>query len=165
MNSAILSSDGRYRYMLRRHLPHDLIEGPNMTDTVAFVMLNPSTADAAKDDPTIRKCLGFAKRWGFGAIMVANLFAYRATDPDDMIDAHSAGIDITGSQNHVHVEQVLRTATLVVAAWGGNAARLPDGLRPIVERSPGLQCLGRTKGGHPTHPLYVPYDKKLEPFA
>ena len=86
--SAEISECGKYRWWLRRRWA----DGP----VVCFVMLNPSTADAEQDDPTIRRCIGFAQAWGCGALEVRNLFPFRATNPADMLKAAKAGVDIRG---------------------------------------------------------------------
>jgi hypothetical protein len=85
---AVFSADGRYRYRLTRDL--------GGKTTVTFIMLNPSTADANLDDPTIRRCKGFAKDWGYGRLIIVNLFAFRATDPRDMWKAHELGVNVIG---------------------------------------------------------------------
>lgn len=154
-SSAVISADGLYRYRLERG------DGT----AVAFLMLNPSTADATHDDPTIRKCLGFAKRWGFERIIVVNLFAFRATDPRDLAAAHRRGVNVVGPDNVYHVEQAMRDSGLVVAAWGRHAeAKWAVG---EANRWSGrlMQCLGNTKGGSPRHPLLVPYDTELKTFV
>lgn len=162
---AKLSSNGVYRYALWRKWSH-------WEPLATFVMLNPSTADASIDDPTIRKCMGFARRWGAGGIWVVNLFAYRATDPRGLL---SAG-DPIGPHNDGWVKtafQDIDCTPLVVAAWGacGGAAnqRL---LAPRVSwfrslaRDLGvpLQCLGTTRTGAPRHPLMLAYDTPLRPW-
>jgi hypothetical protein len=103
---AVLSDDGRYRYRLSRRWT----EGP----TLHWVMLNPSTADADKDDPTIRRCVGFATHNGFGSISVCNLFALRATNPRELIPACSAAV---GPANDKFIQEIPSGST-VVAAWG-----------------------------------------------
>lgn len=168
---AVLSPDGLYRYRLDRWWG----EGP----TVCFVMLNPSTADASVDDPTIRKCLGFAKRWGASAITVVNQFAYRATKPSDLrAFGLLAGEDAArGPENVRHLETALRQADEVVCAWGagGGVIERPrgDGFSylniPLLARKVNptvpVSCLGYTKGGMPRHPLMLGYSTQSEPFT
>ncbi len=116
-------------------------------------MLNPSTADAAADDPTIRRCIGFARAWGFGALEVVNLFAYRATRPADLFAAD----DPVGPRNDRFVRAAARSAAMVVAAWGvhgtrrGRDADVLATLRILGS----VHCLGTTKRGQPRHPLFV----------
>jgi hypothetical protein len=122
-------------------------------------MLNPSTADALMDDPTIRRCMGFARRWGFSAVSVRNLFAFRATKPKDLLTA----LDPTGGGRGDMELRTAGTADMTVVAWGAHvplnrdhqALRMIDGM---------LHCLGKTKHGHPRHPLYVRAGHPLEVF-
>ena len=103
-----------HRYTLRRNWIGD--EG-----VVNFIMLNPSTADDNFDDPTIRRCVGFAKRWGYSGISVTNLFAYRATDPNDLIKLlmTNGGFRLAvGEENTVHLGREAKNAQLIVCAWG-----------------------------------------------
>jgi hypothetical protein len=127
-------------------------------------MLNPSTADAETDDPTIRRCISFAKREGAGGIIVANLYAYRATDPASLW----AREDPYGPQNDAALIGVAKWAAVagvpLVCAWGTHGGR---NNRPIVlmqQVGAKLVCLGKTKDGHPRHPLYVRGDKPLEAY-
>jgi hypothetical protein len=123
-----------------------------------FIMLNPSTADADVDDPTIRRCMGFARSRNFGGIVVANLFAFRATKPQDM----KAAADPVGPANNQCIQEVLAQACIddvpVLAAWGahGNYRGRDKQVVAIAERP--FYCLGQTKDGHPRHPLYVRAD-------
>ncbi|TMC73897.1 MAG: DUF1643 domain-containing protein [Chloroflexi bacterium] len=144
---ATFSADRRYRYRLWRRWDRT-------RPIVAFVMLNPSTADARHDDPTIRRCLGFARRWGYGGIEVVNLFAYRATDPRALRTVR----DPVGRANRGHIQSALRRATLVIVAWGARA----DGslLAELAE----ARCLGLTRAGQPRHPLYLRGDVRPVPF-
>lgn len=146
--SAVFSSDRIYRYELRRTWDASL-------PTVAFVGLNPSTADETADDPTIRRCIGFAKRWGYGGLVMLNLFAFRATDPRVMRSA----TDPVGPDNDWHLTHV--KAETIVAAWG--AGGLYRGRDHEVWHLLGgrLSALGFTKDGHPRHPLYVRGDTEL----
>lgn len=145
---ALLSDCGAYRYLLTREID-PLLPGPRCL----WVMLNPSTADAKQDDPTIRRCIGFARAWGCTAMTVVNLFALRATDPVELF-AHR---DPVGPENasHVVAQLGLHRGGIIVAAWGAcPAAREALPLQQEVARA-GARCLGTTKDGSPRHPLYV----------
>lgn len=154
---AVFSPCGTYRYLLTRELG-----GPR---TVLFVMLNPSTADASADDPTLRRCIGFARAWGFGRVEVVNLFAYRATKPADMLARLKAGEDVVGPENDQHIVHAVERAERVVLGWGANAARpqlraratyvAEILVRGSYETEPPL-CLRVTKEGCPEHPLMIP---------
>lgn len=127
-------------------------------------MLNPSTADEVDDDPTIRRCISFARREGAGALDVVNLFAFRATKPEALFDAP----DPQGPMNRIEVASAATGATnaggWVVAAWGAHwLADLPGADCAVMLRDFGvsLRCLGHTKGGAPRHPLYVKGDAPL----
>jgi len=155
---AIHSDDGRYRYQLTREWG----DGP----VVSWIMLNPSTADAYEDDPTIRKVVGFSKRWGYDGVHVANLFAFRSTDPK----ALSLADDPVGPQNDLYVAGSM-FAPLVVVAWGSTgdyATRYfrRRRVRELAEKmNRSLHCLGVTKSGDPRHPLYVSYETPLQVWA
>lgn len=152
--SAIISSDGVYRYTLERSWQPGF--------SLPFVMLNPSTADAEHDDPTIRRCIGFAKRENYDGLLVVNLYAYRATDPREIRRA----VDPVGPENDEYLQRVFTTARRasapVVVAWGANPD--PYRLRQVLRLAEGvdLRCLGTTAGGDPRHPLYVRGDQPLE---
>lgn len=149
--SALLSSCGKYRYWLKRRWGRGQV--------VCWVMLNPSTADAEIDDPTIRRCVGFSQGWGYGGMYVVNLFAYRATDPAELKRMTNA----VGIGNDGWIVRLAVRSHRVVCAWGnhgglrGSTVRsLLDGLHPM--------CLGRTKSGSPKHPLYVKSSVALESY-
>lgn len=158
---ATFSNCGRYRYLLTRRVdPHF---GRENCGTLLFVMLNPSTATATEDDPTIRRCVGFARREGYGRLAVANPFAWRATSPDDLKRA----TDPVGPKNEAHLRAAMRTATTVVFAWGNHGShRLGHHLAFVNARELGVRplCLGITKRGHPNHPLYLAAKTPLVPF-
>lgn len=123
-----------------------------------FVGLNPSTADETQDDPTIRRCIAFAKAWGYSGLCMTNLFAYRATLPENM----KAAADPVGPENDAHLMAMADSAGVIVAAWGVHGAH--QGRDAAVLRLlPDLYCLALTKDGHPGHPLYLP--KTLRPIA
>lgn len=160
MNTASLSRDGRYRYTLSRALA--------MGDqTVVFIGVNPSTADEWNDDATIRKMVGFAKRWGFDRVTVGNVFAYRATDVRELATAE----DPVGPDNRRHMRALLASAQLIVPCWGslnkvpprlcGHFGQMRD---LIADVDVPVQCLGRTKDGDPCHPLMLGYNTPLERF-
>ncbi|WP_455448126.1 DUF1643 domain-containing protein [Natrinema thermotolerans] len=152
-SDAVLSDDGEYRYRLTR-------TWDTAKPTVAFLMLNPSTADASEDDSTIRRCLGFAKDWGYGSLVVANLFGLRSTDPSNLRD-HA---DPVGPENDAYLRDVCDEAELVVGAWGAKGSL--DGRARVVADTleTDLYALDTTKDGHPVHPLYQPSDADPEPW-
>ena len=141
---------GSYRYSLTRAWG----TGP----TLAWGMLNPSTADADEDDPSVRRCIGFSKSWGYGALILVNLFALKATNPKELrlVD------DPIGPDNFLFLERAFRDHDMI-AAWGAHGAYLDQGqhwldrIRIVQKGGPfTAHCLGVTKGGQPKHPLYLP---------
>ena len=157
ISKTIFSPCRTYRYTLLRRF--GLLFGGN-SHYVMFIGLNPSTADENKDDPTIRRCIGFAQFWGFNQICMTNLFAFRATDPKTM----KVQTNPIGPDNDKWLMECAKDASVVVAAWGVNGQFLRRDL--AVSKMIGkLSCLGVTKDGHPKHPLYVKADKQLEKFT
>lgn len=157
-NSAIISDCGKYRYMLTRWWSADM-EGK----AAVFIMLNPSTADASNDDPTIRRCIGFAKTWGCASLSVVNLFGLRATNPAELLNAG----DPVGPMNDSYISKAVAGDTIVVCAWGAHRmaqARADYVLSLLRANSVSPMCLKLTKGGDPAHPLYLPKDLKPIPF-
>ena len=152
-NLAMLSEDRVYRYWLRRHVA-DRAGGAS----VNFIMLNPSSADETNDDPTIRRCIGFARAWGYDRLDVTNLFAYRATKPVHLY----AAPDPVGPGNDGHLLRVAQDAAVVVAAWGvlGGLRGRAGAVSSLLAGIP-VWCLGTTKAGAPRHPLYAPRASKL----
>jgi hypothetical protein len=148
----ILSADRLYRYTLYRQWGQGTVYA-------MFIGLNPSTADENVDDPTIRKCIGFAQRWGFDALCMTNLFAFRATEPRKM-KGHSKPI---GDENDRWLVAAAREASVIVAAWGVNGQFMGRD-EEVLKLLDDVQCLRTTKDGHPEHPLYVPYDTPLKPY-
>lgn len=126
-----------------------------------WIMLNPSTADASQDDPTIRRCISFAKREGAGGLVVVNLYAFRATDPRQLLTA----ADPFGPQNASTLGYWLYSdrVSVAVAAWGAwnKLPRFPVAALALNANRP-LACLGHTKSGAPRHPLYVAGNTPLE---
>lgn len=149
--SAVISDCGKYRYELRR------IWGETKS-LVAFIGLNPSTADAEKDDATIRRCINFAKDWGYGGIIMLNLFAFRATDPKTM----KAEIHPIGLENDEYIKKGIEAAALTVAAWGNHGEHHNRG--DVVRYSSYFFVLALTKQGYPAHPLYLKKTLKPKPW-
>ena len=145
--------DGPYRYRLWRRWDD--------ADTLLFVMLNPSTADHQRDDPTLRRCMGFARRWGFGGVEVVNLFAWRATRPRALREAP----DPVGPRNDQVIAEAAACCAAVIAAWGAHGA-LRDRAAVVraALRAASPRCLGLTAAGQPRHPLYVPADAQPMPL-
>lgn len=145
IGDAVLSGCGRYRYTLTRSLGFG-------ERTCVFVMLNPSTADAQLDDPTIRRCIGFAKTWDMHRLVVVNLFAWRATSPDDMKSA----ADPVGPENDAWLRSAIPGADCVVCAWGKHGdyrGRAKQVIGMFPRRV--FHVLALNKDGSPKHPLYV----------
>lgn len=155
--TAIFDDREEYRYLLTRRFAKECGSG-----VVSFIMLNPSTADALKNDPTVARCCAFAKRWGYGALEVVNLFALRATDPREL----KRKFDPTGGlTNEDHIVDSCRRADLVVAGWGahGSLRSQAGHIRWLLDRN-GVQlhALKLTLKNEPCHPLYLSGD--LKPF-
>ncbi len=130
---------------------------------VAFVMLNPSTADALVDDPTIRRCIGFAKDWGYGRLVVINLFAYRTSQPS-VLKYVTAPV---GALNGYFWRKVLRDPSVddIIAAWGAwDGSRSASRLFARIAEDRPIRCLGTTKHGYPKHPLYLAKNTKRREF-
>lgn len=149
---ATLSPCRLYRYSLWRVWDQDLPQ-------VVWVMLNPSTADANDDDLTLKKCQGFARQWGFGGVLVLNLFAWRETDPEALVACAAKGADIVGPENDTHLRLGLLTAHLVVCAWGSHpiARSRAAAVLAMVPEDVACECLGRTADGAPRHPSRLAY--------
>jgi len=147
ISDAKFSKNRIYRYWLKR-------VWDSTRPVIIFIGLNPSTADEKKNDATIRRCIGFAKRWGYGGIIMLNLFAYRATDPDDMKDR----VNPTGKRNDEFIKKICLAYpdVPIVLCWGNHGKHLVrarhvlDVLKPFRKR---IRCLGMTKDGQPKHPL------------
>ena len=148
---ASFDSSGAFRYRLWRTWDKQL-------ERVCFVMLNPSKADAEHDDPTIRRCLGFARDNGYGGLDVVNLFAYRTPSPRELMTCP----DAVGPENERHLAAAIEDCATTVAAWGVPGS---DGWhRYETLRVASLKCLGITLGGHPRHPLYVAANAAFRPW-
>jgi hypothetical protein len=158
---AIFSKDWRHRYLLGR-----VIRPSDKPRLALWVMLNPSKADASVDDATVRRCRGFTTDWGYDGFEIVNMYSYIDTFPVNLLALdHDMRI---GPDNVAYQEAALARAQLVVAAWGAHLE--PDaGLwQAFVKRAKAadksMVCLGRTKDGHPRHPLRLAKDTRLVPF-
>lgn len=156
--TAVLSDDGLYRYELTRgasDLPGSM---------ALWIMLNPSVADAERDDPTVRKCVGFTLRWRLHGLAVVNLYALRSSDPDDLERA----ADPYGPENRAYLEKWLSAPAvgLVVAAWGarGRPRAVYEAKVMAAAHQRPLWCLGTTSGGQPRHPARLGYARPLVPL-
>ena len=148
--SAVISACGRYRY--------NLVCAWDLTKPrLCFCMLNPSTADGYVDDATVRRCVGFARGWGYGSVEIVNLFAYRTKDPSAL---KAAGWPV-GPENDAHIFRAAVHAMNVICAWGSNArghARV-DQVLELIRLCHAPLCLARSSvDGTPKHPLYLPAD-------
>jgi hypothetical protein len=162
-NTATFDPSLKYRYTLKRQwaLPLGAKEDRG---TCMFLMLNPSTADASKDDPTIRRCVGFAQDWGFSGLLVTNLFALRSTDPDQLYVTPEP----IGLGNDEVIVGAAKDCGLVIAAWGTHGAFMNRGAQVLAlleKHNRPVHHLGLTAGGHPKHPLYLPKTAKSVPFV
>ena len=144
LRSAGFSRCGRYRYWLRR------IWDPALTHCV-FIGLNPSTADATEDDPTLRRCISFARKWGYGSLLMVNLFSLRATDPSVL----KLAADPVGPRTDLWLRRATAETDTIVAAWG-NGGLLMNRAMTVHQMLKNPYCLGLTALGMPRHPLYCP---------
>ena len=155
-NRAVIDPTGKYRYFLSR-------EWAENHGRACFIMLNPSTADADKDDPTIRSCLRIARR-SVGSLYVVNLFAFRATDQKKLLLAR----DPIGPENDSAILWAAKASTHVIAAWGiekpNYKPRAAAVRRLLREAGVEVMCLGKNKDGSPHHPLYVASETELQPY-
>ena len=147
IRDAVLSPDKVFRYSLSR------VWAPER-GCVGFGMLNPSTADHERDDPTIKRCIHFANYWGYGELVVVNAFALRATNPDDLDKTYWSPV---GADNDAAIISAISKSKLFVAAWGNILGKFPDRFVAMQQLLAGipLHHLGLTQLGHPRHPLYV----------
>ncbi|MDJ0704991.1 MAG: DUF1643 domain-containing protein [Leptolyngbyaceae cyanobacterium MO_188.B28] len=158
---AVIDSTGRYRYSLSRSW--------GAGGSVGFIMLNPSKADDRQNDPTIRRCIRFAQAWGYGALEVVNLFAYRTAYPRELQQV----ADPTGVENDRCLLAAAQRAEILILAWGnwgGLMGRDRTVLTLLAPYQSKLYCLGCNKFGQPRHLLYVkgtvrpkPYEPLLHP--
>lgn len=153
---AVFSVSGKYRYLLR-------IVWNETLPLCQFIGLNPSTADESQDDPTLRRCKSFARRWGHGGLLMTNVFAFRATDPDVMMRQ----IDPVGPNNHDFILEAAKQCSTIVAAWGNDGAYGQWGFHVQIllqNAHHRVHCFKFTKTGQPYHPLYVSGDTPLQPY-
>jgi hypothetical protein len=115
-----------------------------------FIGLNPSTADEVKNDPTVTRCLGYAKKWGFGGLYMMNIFAFRSTDPKKL----KFVVDPVGEKNDYWLKKIAKDAGIVVAAWGNHGSFL-ERAKEVSTLIPKIHCLKLNKNGQPAHPLYL----------
>ncbi len=156
-SGATLSPCCRYRYDLWRSFDGS----GEPTRYVNFVMLNPSTADATENDPTITRCLGFARSWGLDGLVVTNCYAWRSTDPRGL----KATADPVGPSNDDWIVKRAAGAEIVVCAWGAKAGNRANVVASLIRYSGKIpHCLRLTKDGHPSHPLYLPSSLTPQPW-
>lgn len=152
---AWFSDCGAYRYALLRCIDLGMLADEGQQQRcLNVVMLNPSTADAVLNDPTITRCIGYAKRWGYGELMVTNLFAFRATDPRDLKRVD----DPVGPENDEYIRKVAAAADMVLVAWGshgGHRGRDEQVRHILADIGKDVHCLTVTAKGQPGHPLYL----------
>lgn len=158
----IFSACRKYRYTLWREFygalaiepPMLPLEGNRAHNYLMIIGLNPSTADETKDDPTIRRCIGFAKRWGYGALCMTNLFAWRDTKPEGM----KLAADPIGEESGKWIDEIADGAGMILAAWGKHGTfrgRDMEVMRAIEAKGKSIYCLGMNGDGTPKHPLYI----------
>ena len=151
--NATFSDCRKYRYALSR-------TWDGKKKTVLFIGLNPSTADENIDDPTIRRCINYAQNWGYGSLLMVNLFAYRATIPTELKNVKNP----IGNDNDLHITELLKKADLAVATWG-NEGSLLNRDKDVKKIIPNLMCLNINKSGQPAHPLYQKKDLKFIKYS
>ena len=144
--SAIFDTSREYRYVLERRWNDEL-------RVISFIGLNPSTADEQQDDPTIRRCMGFAKLWGYGTVLVGNIFAIRSTDPSYLKRALQT---VVGEENDYYLLKIAKASDMIVIAWG-EGGKLSGRGNEVLKLLTNFQLwsLGVNASGHPKHPLYI----------
>ena len=147
--NATFSDCRKYRYGLSR-------TWNGKKKTILFIGLNPSTANEKIDDPTIRRCINYAQNWGYGSLLMVNLFAYRATMPSELKNVKNP----IGNDNDLQIIELSKKADIAVAAWG-NEGTLLNRDKEVKKILPNLMCLKINKSGQPSHPLYQKKDLKL----
>lgn len=153
IKGAELSPCRRYRYALWRVWDES-------KPTVMFIGLNPSTADETIDDPTLIRCINFAKAWGYGGVYTANLFAYRATKPKDLLKRKR----VVGKENNHWLQTLASKVEIIIAAWG-NDGTYQNRAQQVKELIGPLHYLKMNKSGEPAHPLYLKADLKPQLFG
>ncbi len=153
-SKAIFNTSKRYRYVLTR----EWTEGKG---AVAFIGLNPSTATHEVSDPTVTRCVNYAKRWGFKEMIMLNIFALRSTDPKELYKAREP----IGRENNDYIESYTEEAKLVIAGWGNHGDHRTRGREVSkIIKDLNVKCFGINKSGHPVHPLYQRNDARLIDF-
>ncbi|WP_323594833.1 DUF1643 domain-containing protein [Aliarcobacter butzleri] len=147
---AILSDDRKYRYVLSRIWDES-------KSKVVIIGLNPSTADENEDDKTITKCINYAKKWNYGGLYMLNLFAFRATFPEDMFNAEYP----IGEENDLYIEKYSKLSDVVICAWG-NSGIYKNRNEDVLSKIENKYYLKLNKTGEPAHPLYL--SKQLTPI-
>jgi hypothetical protein len=154
--TATFDATGHYRYRLTRRWQPD---GPCLT----FVMLNPSRADHEREDPTLRRCIHLAQGWGYGGLVVVNLFAYCTAYPKELRHV----VDPIGPENDAYLLPAVEQGNRCLLAWG-NQGHWRDRDQAVLEllapRRSRLYCLGRNRTGCPRHPLYVARNTQMQPW-
>lgn len=153
---AILSSCKKHRLQLWREWDSNLPK-------VLFIMLNPSTADDQQDDPTLRRCIDFAKQWGFGGLYIGNLYSFRATDPWSLLNVSK----FSHRDNYKHLLTMANQCQLVVCAWGNYPVikKLGIPLNVFNHLEQKLYCIALSKASKPKHPLYLKKSLTPIPFS
>lgn len=160
VNGAMISECGKYRYVLTRAWDFQ------NTCRCLFIMLNPSTADAYDNDPTVVRCIDYAKRFGCSSLAIVNMFAHRATDSRELSKVE----DPVGPLNDMFLEDYIGEADIIIAAWStgpkGNKELFLQQEQRVKNKLPysGVYCLELSKDGHPKHPLYLKKNIKLQEF-
>lgn len=149
--SSVISDCGKYRFQLSRIWDHT-------KSKVLFIMHNPSIADAEKSDPTMTRCVNFARKWGYGGIYIGNLSPYIATNPADLKNLSSA--ELQPKENNEHVAIMMGLCSIHILAYGNpyRAMMIPD------RTANDWHYLSLTKAGNPGHPLYLKSDLTPKPF-
>ena len=146
--NAIFSECRKYRYALWR-------VWDDSKPCAMFIGLNPSTSDETEDYPTIKRCINYAKDWGYGGLCMGNLFAFRETDPNEMMSSEEP----VGSENDDWLVKLSKNAGTVIAVWGNSGSYLGRS-KLVIDIVPNLMCLKVNKIGEPAHALYQPKSAK-----